>query len=360
MTRCAWCAVALVAGCARPAGSPSLAPARERAPLPLLVRQTSGTTALLQAVSVVNDSVAWVSGHRGTWLRTTNGGATWEAGRVPGADTLQFRDVFAASPDTAWLLSAGNGALSRIYRTTDGGRQWALQFENADARAFYDCLDFWDSRRGLAFSDAVDGRFPVLLTDDGGAHWRPATGLPPALPGEGGFAASGTCVVAGAGGRAWIGTGNAARSRVLITRDYGRSWRVSEIPIPAAPAAGVASLAFRDPQHGLAGGGLVSRPDSAWESVATTADGGERWQLPPVGDRARFPPIGAVFGLAWLKGGEGREVLAVGPRGAALSLDGGQSWTAVDTAAYWAAGAAPSGGGWMVGPGGRITRIILR
>ena len=34
---------------------------------------------------------------------------------MPGADTLQFRDVHALDADRAWLLSAGPGELSRIY-----------------------------------------------------------------------------------------------------------------------------------------------------------------------------------------------------------------------------------------------------
>src|SRR5687767_4242647 len=111
--------------------------------------QTSGTTALLIAVSPVNDSVVWVSGAQGTYVRTTNGGATWQAGRVPGADSLQFRDVHAVDANTAYLLSIGNGNQSRIYKTTDAGANWKLQFTNPDSAGFYDCMDFWDPKRGL-------------------------------------------------------------------------------------------------------------------------------------------------------------------------------------------------------------------
>src|SRR5882672_2771991 len=92
-----------------------------------LTPQQSGTTALLQAVSVVNDKVVWVSGHAGTWARTTDGGTTWTPGTVPGADTLQFRDVQAFSADEAFLMAAGPGELSRVYHTSDGGKHWALQ-----------------------------------------------------------------------------------------------------------------------------------------------------------------------------------------------------------------------------------------
>ena len=123
------------------------APARAQQPLgpvrPLLTEQASGTTAHLQAVSAVNDTVVWVSGHRATWARTTDGGRSWAAGSLQGADSvLQFRDVHALSADSAWLLAAGPGERSRIYFTADGGRSWRLQFLNRDTSAFYDCFDF--------------------------------------------------------------------------------------------------------------------------------------------------------------------------------------------------------------------------
>ena len=98
--------------------------------IPTLSAQHSGTDARLQAVSAVDSSIAWVSGVNGTWLRTLDGGHSWEVGSVAGADSLEFRDVYAVSADTAYLLSAGTGDQSRIYRTTDGGASWSLQFVN--------------------------------------------------------------------------------------------------------------------------------------------------------------------------------------------------------------------------------------
>src|SRR6476619_674852 len=95
--------------------------------------QVSGTTSLLIAVSPVNERVVWVSGSRGTWLRTTDGGATWRSGRVVGADSLQFRDVYAVDSMTAYLLSIGTGPQSRIYKTTDAGEHWTLQYTNPDS-----------------------------------------------------------------------------------------------------------------------------------------------------------------------------------------------------------------------------------
>ena len=321
---------------------------------PVLEPQSSGTSVVLQAVSAPSTRVAWVSGHGGVVLRTTDGGARWTPVAAPGGDSLQFRDLHAVDSAVAWLLAAGPGARSRIYHTRDGGRSWTTQFVNRDSSAFYDCFAFWDARRAVAFSDAVAGAFRVLVTDDGGAHWRPVpAALPPAQPGEGAFAASGTCVVTAATGHAWIGTGAADSARVLRTTDGGRTWAAAVTPVPGGPTAGLASLAFRDTLHGVALGGDVADAAGRGPNVARTADGGRTWQ-----SAGRTGFAGAVYGAVFVPGTGA--LVAVGPGGMDWSSDGGAQWAPLDSLAYWSVGFAPGGGaGWAVGPEGRITRLAL-
>ncbi|MGO4885052.1 MAG: WD40/YVTN/BNR-like repeat-containing protein, partial [Bryobacteraceae bacterium] len=145
------------------------------------VAQSSGTTASLRGVSVGSAQVAWASGAGGTYLRTLDGGATWHSAIVPGAGDLDFRAVRAMNDRTAWLMSAGPGAKSRIYKSTDGGLHWSLLYTNPDAAGFFDALAFWDARRGVLLADPVDGQFVVLTTADGGETWQRHK-LPPALP----------------------------------------------------------------------------------------------------------------------------------------------------------------------------------
>ena len=352
--------LAVASACAAPASDTPPAPAATPAVGTMyatrwtLEAQASGTTALLQAVSPVSERVVWVSGHAGTYARTLDGGATWTAGRVAGADSLQFRDVHAAGADTAWLMSAGTGPLSRIYRTTDGGATWTLQYTAPEPEAFLDCLAFWDSRRGIAFGDALDGAHYVLLTTDGGDRWArvPADRLPAAAPGEGSFAASGTCVATAGSERAWIGTGNASPARVLRTDDGGRSWRSATVPVASGEAAGLASVAFRDSLHGAALGGEIGKAGARGDYVALTDDGGATWRA---GGRPRL--AGAVYGAAWVPGAASPTLLAVGPGGADISRDGGRSWRALDSLAYWSVGVASPRAGWLVGPGGRIVKV---
>jgi photosystem II stability/assembly factor-like uncharacterized protein len=339
----------LVAGILLALASPVLAQA------PSLTEQISAVGATLQAVSPLNDSVAWVGGHQGVILRTTDGGRTWVKLRAPGGDSLQFRDVYAVSRDSAYVLSAGPGAASRIYRTADGGISWDLQFLNRDSSAFYDCFDFWDATHGIALSDAVGGRLLLITTADDGSHWVP---LPPevrpqAAPGEGGFAASGTCLVTAPPGDVWITTGSRGLGKVYRSADRGRHW--SDVVLPLAPGsqtAGAMTLAFRDSLHGVALGGDLAAPDAYRDNIARTEDGGRTWT-----SGGRPPFAGPVFGSAYLPG-DPPALVALGPNGAALSRDDGRTWTALSALGYWAVGAVGRRG-WMVGPGGRITRLDL-
>jgi photosystem II stability/assembly factor-like uncharacterized protein len=349
-----WRYVALgMVACGPAAPRPETGPAAR----PVLETQTSGTPALLQAVSAPTARVVWVSGHAAAVLRSTDGGMSWERLTVPGAaeDSLQFRDVQAFDAKTAYVLAAGPGARSRIYKTVDGGLTWQPQFTNTDSSAFYDCFAFWDPRHGIAFSDAVAGRMMVRTTEDGGATWPliPAAGLPAAQAGEGAFAASGTCVVALAPRHAWIGTGAADTARVLHTADGGRNWSVAVVPVPGDASSGLAAVAFRDPLHGTALGGNVADAKSRTDNVAITEDGGLTWRL---GGSPTF--AGAVYGAVVVPGRTGW-LVAVGPRGLDYSRDDGRTWTSLDTLGYWSVGFGGRDVGWAVGPAGRITRIAL-
>ncbi len=301
----------------------------------------SGTTASLRGIAAVNDRVAWASGTGGTYLITADGGATWKAAQVPGAEKLDFRDVHAIDERSAWLMSIGPGEASRIYRTTDGGAHWTLQFTNPDAAGFFDSIAFWDAKRGLVVGDSVEGRMGLFATEDGGEHWKRVE-APPALEKEGAFAASGTSIVVAGRQEAWFGT---TAARVFHTTDGGRSWAVAQTPVRhEREGAGIFGLAF-DGLRGIAAGGAYQAPQEDAHNIAITADGGKTWTEPasrPSGFRSAvaFTPIG---------------VIVTGTSGSDVSTDGGKSWKRFDGAAYNAIGFP-----WAVGPKGAIARFAAR
>lgn len=311
--------------------------------------QHSGVTSRLRGVSAVSDEVAWASGANGTVLRTTDGGRTWTRLVVPDAGKLDFRDVDAVGETTAWILSVGSGEASRIYKTSDAGQHWSLQFTNDDPKAFFDAMAFWDGQRGLAMSDSVDGRFVILTTADGGTTWTRVApeGLPPALPNEGGFAGSGTNIAVQPGGLAWIGTGAASNSRMLVTGDGGRHWRVVDTPVASSPSAGIFSVAFRDPRHGLIVGGDYRHERDAVDNAAATSDGGRSWRL--------VEGLGGFRSVIAFVPHSQSSWIAVGPLGADWSDNDGRSWDAIAGEGYHAFAFSPTGHvGWGVGEHGRI------
>jgi photosystem II stability/assembly factor-like uncharacterized protein len=338
--------------------------------------QASGTTERFRGVSAVSERIAWASGSKGTVVRTIDGGATWTAVPPPDAAALDFRDIEAFDANTAYVLSIGNGDMSRIYKTADGGKTWALQFTSADPKSFYDAIAFWDARTGLAFGDPVDGRFTVIRTDDGGRTWAPvpSANLPPALEGEGAFAASGTCLVVEGTANVWFGTGGAARARVFRSTDRGLTWSVADTPIMAGNASsGIFSLAFADGRRGIAVGGDYRKERESGDNLAFTSDGGQTWAFQGVAsqpasatdsrsrERAANPVVTPArlrsfrSAVAFVPGTKGLGLVAVGPGGTDISRDGGVTWAPLGEDGYhafsFARGAAV---GWAAGEQGRL------
>lgn len=255
--------------------------------------QTSNTTESLRGVSAVSRQVAWASGAHGTYLRTTDGGAHWTPVQVPDAVTLDFRAVVAFSADEAFLMSSGPGDQSRIYHTADAGQHWSLQFTNSNPKGFFDSMAFWDSTHGIVIGDPVPDeagklKFELLTTTDG-QTWKPIppAQLPPAIVGEGAFAASNTCIAL-QGSNIWFATGGSV-ARVFHSPDRGQTWQVSDTPIVHGPdSAGIFSIAFRDPAHGVIAGGDYKHPNQDGPNLAFTADGGKTWTLSKIKPQAFF------------------------------------------------------------------------
>jgi photosystem II stability/assembly factor-like uncharacterized protein len=316
------------------------------------VPQQSGSRSSLRGVSAVNKKVAWASGTRGTYLRTVDGGATWQSAVVPGAEELDFRDVHAFSENLAYLVSIGTGNNSRIYKTTDGGAHWTLQFTNPDQQGFFDALAFWDEKNGIVVGDPVDGRMTIFTTADGGATWQRQQ-TPEAIPREGSFAASGTNLIARGKRDAWFVTGGPGAARVFHSTDMGRTWSVATTPIRNDSAsAGIFSIAFSDAMHGVAVGGDYTKAGDATRNIAITADGGRTWSAPP------GAPNGFRSAVTYLA--DKKAWIATGPSGSDISTDGGNTWREFDKGNYNAISFVSSEAGWAVGPRGAIARFAAR
>lgn len=308
----------------------------------------------LRGLSVLSDKVAWASGAKGTVLRTVDG-EHWNLLVVPGAEKFDFRDIEAFDANMAIVMGAGPGEASRMYRTRDGGVSWHLLVVNQEPEGFWDAMAFWDQYNGIVFGDPVRGAFQILVTTDGGASWQAVSdpkGLA-AMPQEGAFAASGTCLSVGGRSDAWFVTGGAAQSRVFRSVDRGRSWQSTALQIPAAAdSKGAFSVGFDSHRRGLVAGGDYKQPGLGTLNGSISTDGGAGWSP------AQILPSGFMSAVVPVPGADDTFV-AVGLAGSGYTRDGGKNWTIIEKETKLnAVGFSGSGAGWAVGPKGLIVKYV--
>jgi photosystem II stability/assembly factor-like uncharacterized protein len=276
-------------------------------------------------------------------LRSEDGGFLWQTCAMPkGAEKLDFRGVRAFDAQTALVMSSGKGALSKVYKTTDGCATWTLVLDDPDAEGFFDAIWFKDRNVGLLLGDPVDGKFVLMGTSDGGAHWTrvQSDGLK-AAPGIGAFAASDSSLVAGpvfaTGGPdgPFVYTGNLKGNRVF-----------SHVKVPmngSTESAGIFSLT-RCGRTLVAVGGEYTKPGLR-EGTAAYFDGS--WKA------AKTMPGGYRSGVGY--DSAAGACVAVGPNGVDVSKDGGVSWRAVsgEATTEWNAVSLP----FVVGEKGKIGKL---
>ena len=313
------------------------------------VKQNVNTTANFRGLSVVNEKVVWASGTGGTVIKTADGGRTWNVMTVPGAEKLDFRDIEAFDTNTAYILSIGNGDISRIYKTVDGGKTWEEQFRNKNEKAFFDALACWDTSNCIAMSDPVESKFLLIETKNGGSTWTDidTNKMPPANDGEAAFAASGTCLITKGKDNVFLVTGG-NDARVFKSTDRGRSWNAYNTPIvKGTQGSGAFSINIFDKKNGVIVGGNYEKPSEAREVLALSTDGGETWT-------PRTGMSGYRSGVAYV---DKKTIVAVGTNGSDISRDSGKTWTRSGSEDLNAVQANGKRAVWAVGPNGLVVKM---
>jgi len=319
--------------------------------------QTSGIDTNLRGVSVayspdakgVPTPVVWASGSNGVILRSVDLGKTWKRAHVQGGDALDFRGIAAIDAKIAYVISSGNGEKSRIYKTADGGATWQFQYHDDRKAFFLDAISCESERYCIALGDPIDGKFLILATQDG-EHWKelPRDNLPAALPKEGAFAASGSCLAVD-DDDIYFATGGPA-ARVFHSPDSGRTWTVTETPIASGNASsGIFSLTKWDDTLVVVGGDYA-QPTRPYHAAAYSNDAGKTWQP------SAQSPGGYRSGVAFIH--DGARVVAVGPDGEDISYDQGVHWKHTDSLNLNAVALLDFHWGWAVGPNGTIARFV--
>ncbi len=273
---------------------------------------------------------------------------------MQGGDALDFRGIVAFDATTAYVMSIGAGAQSRIYKTADGGENWTLEFSGDRPALFLDDLVCISKTRCYALSDPVDGKFLLVSTKDG-EHWQelPDQQMPAALPGEGVFAASGTSFTIYDKREIYFGTGGARVARVFRSPDLGRTWTVAETPIANANASSGIFSITRIANTVISVGGDYKDPSRSVGVAAYSVDEGRTWRLAarqPGGFRSAV----ATFSAAT----NGDVTIAVGPNGEDTSNDRGIHWTRAGDLNLNAVSGTDANHVWGVGPKGTVAHLV--
>jgi photosystem II stability/assembly factor-like uncharacterized protein len=274
----------------------------------------------IRGLSVVDDSIAWVSGSKGTVGITVDGGKTWAWPQVKGFEQIDFRDIEAFSDKEAIIMSSGTPAV--ILKTIDGGVNWLVTYQKNDKAYFFDAMEFDGHNYGIILGDPIKGKFLILETFNGGKSWTPAKNPPTALPNEAAFAASGTCLRKYKRAFIMVTGGNNARM-ITLTKSFKDRSHSRNIPILHGKASqGAFSIAFGHKQGIIVGGDYsnASRTDSVAVYMHNTS-----MQL-SVQQPAGYQSCVENIKESWY--------LSTGTPGSNLTTDGGKTWHKINAVSY--------------------------
>ncbi len=241
----------------------------------------------------------------GDFLKTTDGGDTWESKRILGMSTAAWPyntayRLYFYDEDNGWV-SEGNGS---ILHTTDGGDTWTRQ--STGLSTYASKFDFVSATTGWAIS-ATDNEGVVLTTTDGGASWTSLDLSTSASRFYGlDFVDEDTGYLLGS-----------STHKLLKTTDGGVTWRRMPDPDPTAPSGSfMNNLQFLDAQTGFIG-------DQFTGLIYRTTDGGETWTS------GSIAAIGTLQGFTFLNADTG---FSSDDQGNVFkTTDGGTSWSQLTT-----------------------------
>lgn len=307
----------------------------------------SGTKTSIRGLSVVGNSIAWVSGSNGWTSVTTNGGTTWKWTQIPGYEKFDFRDIEAFSQNDAVIVSAGSPAV--ILMTNDGAVTWKEVYRNELPEIFLDGMDFRDAKNGIIYGDPIHGSMQLLRTSDGGHNWEDISGnLTIRLTeGEASFAASGTGIRTLKSGKTFIATGG-SQSRIFVSKNFGNSWKSYPCPIvQGKSSSGPFSIAFFNSKKGVAVGGDYLSDTSSINNMLFTTNGGKTWKKPNTN------PFGYKSAVEYISS---EIIIATGTSGTDISTNGGRDWRKLSSEGFHTVRTAKSGSlVLLAGADGRIS-----
>jgi photosystem II stability/assembly factor-like uncharacterized protein len=224
--------------------------------------------------------------------RTTDGGATWQAGTLP-AGAWIYTTVFTSAND-GWAAGSNN----LVLHTTDGGMTWATQFGANPYPYYYPIwsIDFGDATHGVAVGN---GGF-ILNTANTGTSWDVR------LNGAASYVNDLKMLDAD---HLWTSNNS---GEVSWTTDGGNRWNLARVD-NFTNNNQMRAIDFIDTQNGWTGGGFGSLHQST--------DGGRTWVTRDAGTAQQIFGVDVVTPQTIVIVGGGTSFTM-----ARRSTDGGASW----------------------------------
>lgn len=231
----------------------------------------------------------------------------------------EFRSI-SQNGKSIFLLSVGSPGL--LYKVAKDGSEVKLVYKEGDKKAFFDSMQFWNEKEGIAMGDPIDGCLAVIVTKDYGETWNkiPCGKLPKTEDGEAAFAASNTSLIVSKN-LTWMVSGG-KNARVFFSSDKGNSWEVYKSPIvQGQEMTGIFSAHFYDENIGFLTGGNYEKPEQNSGNKALTINGGKTWSL--VSENSGF---GYSSCVQFVPESGGKQLVTLGYSGLNYSSDNGMTW----------------------------------
>ena len=239
--------------------------------------------------------------------------------KLPSEKNAEYRSM-AETEKYVFILNVGNPAL--LYKISKENLSYELVYQENHDKVFYDSMQFWNDKEGIAIGDPIEGGFSVITTRDGGVSWQkmPSDRLPHLEEGEAAFAASNTNIVI-KGKTTWLVSGG-KKARVFYSSNKGKSWSVVETPIvQGKQMTGIFTADFYNSSVGFISGGNYEVLNQNFDNKAVTHDGGKTWKLV-----AQNQGFGYASCIQYIPNSHGKGLISAGASGIYYSDDGGSSW----------------------------------
>lgn len=312
------------------------------------------TDVSFRGMSVLDNSVFWVCGTKGTVGMSYNGGKSFKWVHPKGYENRDFRDIHAWDYKTAIVMAVGSPGV--ILKTKDSGQTWYEVFKDENANVFFDAMDFYERNEniGILVGDPVEHSLPyILVTRNKGELWEKISSTdkyPPMIAGEAFFAASGSNVkMINDSTSIMVSGGNI--SNFILNSQPGFKQSLKKGGTETSGANGLDYSSFEN--YGIIVGGDYMNPDSSENNLILFDY--NRTQNPTF----RYPetaPTGYKSSVTIM---DKTKALACGISGIDFSVDKGKNWKHISPEGFNVCQRAKNGNKvYMAGPDGKIGMLI--